>query len=127
MDPVVHFEMPADDRRRISKFYEKVFGWKTKQMGEEMGNYVVVTTAESDENGFPKEVGRINGGFYPKNTERPAQYPSVVISVKNIKESMKKINGAGGKVLGNPLKFHSSVCMSPLLIQKEIESLYCSH
>ena len=104
MDPVVHFEMPADDRKRISRFYEKVFGWKTKQLGEEMGNYVLVTTTESDENGFPKEIGRINGGFYPKNMERPAQYPSVVISVKNIKESMKAISSEGGKVLGEPVE-----------------------
>jgi len=69
-----------------------------------MGNYVLVTTTESDENGFPKEVGRINGGFYPKNTERPAQYPSIVISVKNIKESVKKIISEGGKILGEPVE-----------------------
>ena len=104
MDPVVHFEMPAEDRKRMSRFYEKVFGWKTKQMGEEMGNYVVVETTESDKNGFPKEVGRINGGFYPKDMERPAQYPSVVISVKDIKESMKKISESGGEVLGEPME-----------------------
>jgi len=100
----VHFEMPADDRKRMSGFYEKVFGWNTKQLGEEMGSYVLVTTTESDENGFPKEVGRINGGFYPKNMDRPAQYPSIVISVKNIKESMKMIGEAGGRVLGEPIE-----------------------
>jgi len=100
----VHFEMPADDRKRMSGFYEKVFGWNTKQLGEEMGSYVLVTTTESDENGFPKEAGRINGGFYPKNMDRPAQYPSIVISVKNIKESMKMIGEAGGRVLGEPIE-----------------------
>ena len=100
----MHFEMPADDRKRMSGFYEKVFGWNTKQLGEEMGSYVLVTTTESDENGFPKEVGRINGGFYPKNMDRPAQYPSIVISVKNIKESMKMISEAGGRVLGEPIE-----------------------
>ena len=104
MDPVVHFEMPAEDRKRMSKFYEKVFGWKTKQMGEEMGNYVVVETTESDKNGFPKGAGRINGGFYSKDMERPAQYPSVVISVKDIKESIKKIRESGGEVLGEPME-----------------------
>ena len=100
----MHFEMPADDRKRMSGFYEKVFGWNTKQLGEEMGSYVLVTTTEMDENGFPKEVGRINGGFYPKNMDRPAQYPSIVISVKNIKESMKMIGEAGGRVLGEPIE-----------------------
>jgi uncharacterized protein len=33
---------------------------------------------------------------------RPAQYPSVVIAVDNIKEAMKKATEAGGKVLGEP-------------------------
>jgi hypothetical protein len=33
----------------------------------------------------------------------PAQYPSVVISVDDIKDSMKKVIDAGGKVLGEPM------------------------
>jgi len=28
MNPVVHFEMPAKDRARVSEFYTKAFGWK---------------------------------------------------------------------------------------------------
>ena len=45
MSPVVHFEMPAEDRRRMASFYEKAFGWKTQVLGPEMGDYVLVTTA----------------------------------------------------------------------------------
>jgi len=33
MDPVVHFEMPAEDRKRMSGFYKNAFGWKTNQLG----------------------------------------------------------------------------------------------
>jgi predicted enzyme related to lactoylglutathione lyase len=33
MSPVVHFEMPAEDRRRMASFYEKTFGWKTQMLG----------------------------------------------------------------------------------------------
>jgi predicted enzyme related to lactoylglutathione lyase len=44
----------------------------------------------------------INGGFYPKK-EDSAQYPSIVIAVEDIRESMKKIAEAGGKVLGEPV------------------------
>ena len=32
------------------------------------------------------------------------QYPSVVISVDDIARSMKKVNDAGGKVLGEPME-----------------------
>jgi len=50
MNPVVHFELGYEDRERMVKFYETVFGWKTQNMGPEMGNYVVAQTNESDEN-----------------------------------------------------------------------------
>jgi len=46
MDPVVHFELPFDDRERIARFYREVFGWELRMLGVEMGNYVVATTAE---------------------------------------------------------------------------------
>lgn len=98
MNPVVHFEMPAEDKKRMADFYTQAFGWQTKQLGPEMGNYVLVTTTETEDNGFPKEPGRINGGFFEKTKNN--QYPSVVISVDDIKEAMKKVIEAGGKVLG---------------------------
>jgi uncharacterized protein len=103
MNPVVHFEMPAEDRIRMADFYTKVFGWQTQLMGEEMGNYVTVATTEMGENGRPKMPGAINGGFYPKSKEMPAQYPSIVIAVDDIRESMKEVTAAGGTVLGEPV------------------------
>lgn len=101
MNPVVHFEMPAEDKKRMTNFYARAFGWQTKQLGPEMGEYVVVTTTESDEKG-PKKPGAINGGFFQKTDDKPSQYPSIVIAVDDIKEHMKKIEEAGGKVLGEP-------------------------
>lgn len=104
MNPVVHFEMPATDRKRMAKFYSTVFGWKTDMMGPEMGNYVVVTTTESDETGRPKMGGAINGGFYEKKEDWPAQYPSVVIGITDIHAAMKDVTDGGGKVLGDPME-----------------------
>jgi uncharacterized protein len=103
MDPVVHFEMPAEDRKRMADFYTRVFDWKTQQLGEDMGNYVIASTTDSDENGRPKNPGAINGGFFQKTDDRPAQYPSVVIAVDDIKEHMMKVERSGGKVLGEPM------------------------
>lgn len=103
MNPVVHFEMPAEDRKRMADFYTRVFGWRTQQLGEEMGNYVLVTTTDSDENG-PKRPGAINGGFFTKTNDMPAQFPSVVIAVDDIKASMATVKQAGGKVLGEPME-----------------------
>ena len=61
--PVVHFEMGYNDKDRMVKFYESVFGWKAQAMGPEMGNYVVAQTTDTDENGMVKTPGNINGGF----------------------------------------------------------------
>ena len=102
MNPVVHFEMPAEDRNRMAGFYSEVFGWQTQMFGEEMGNYVTVSTTETDENGRPKTPGAINGGFYPKTEDMPAQYPSIVIAVEDINESIRKVTQGNGKVLGEP-------------------------
>ena len=102
MDPVVHFEIPCDDRERIARFYSQVFGWQCQMLGPEMGNYVVVTTADKD--GRPDaQRGAIGGGFFTRSKDMPAQYPSVVIAVQDLRASMKKIGAAGGKVLGEPM------------------------
>ena len=103
MNPVVHFELPYKNPNRIAKFYESAFGWKTQFLGEEMGDYILVTTAETDAKpGFP--AGSINGGLFPKKPDWPAQYPSIVIGVEEIRDSMNKIARAGGEVLGEPMK-----------------------
>ena len=101
MDPVVHFEMPDDDRERMAKFYTSAFNWQMQMLGEEMGNYVLAATAESDQNGHPKQPGSINGGFFPKSSGS-SQFPSLVISVNNLNESIKKVKDAGGKILSEP-------------------------
>ena len=104
MNPVVHFEMPAVDRQRMADFYTKTFGWKAQLMGPEMGDYVVVQTAETDANGMIQTPGAINGGFYPKKDDWPAQYPNVVIAVDDIRTAMRKVGEAGGRVLGEPME-----------------------
>jgi uncharacterized protein len=102
MNPVVHFELPAHDRKRMADFYTNVFGWQARMFGEEMGNYVTVATTETDENNMVKTPGAINGGLYPRTPEMGAVHPSLVISVDNIQESARDLAAAGGKVLGEP-------------------------
>jgi len=103
MNPVVHFEMPMENSKRLIAFYGEVFGWQMQDTGPKMGNYVLAATTETGEDGRPKRPGAINGGFFPRDKSQPAQYPSVVIAVDDIKKSMAKINASGGKVLGEPV------------------------
>jgi uncharacterized protein len=103
MDPVVHFEMPFENRERMAKFYRSAFGWQTEMLGEDMGSYVLATTVETGEKG-PKRPGAINGGFYPKRPDWPAQYPSIVIAVDDITKAIAKVADAGGSMLGEPME-----------------------
>ena len=104
MSSVVHFEMPYDDRERMATFYQNAFGWQTQMFGEEMGNYVLATTTETDESRRPKNPGAINGGFFPKRPDWPAQHPNIVIAVEDIQAAMRQVTGAGGNVLGEPIE-----------------------
>ena len=102
-NPVVHFEMPYEDHQRVSNFYSKVFGWNMHKLGSDMDNYILAGTAEMDENMMIKKPGSINGGFFLKKPDLPL-YPSVVISVDNIQEAMRRVQGTGGKVEGKPVE-----------------------
>jgi uncharacterized protein len=102
MNPVVHFEMPAEDRKRMAEFYTRTFGWNIQQLGPEMGDYMVVSTSETDAKGHPKQPGMIGGGFYQKTEDTLSHYPSVVIAVDDINESIEKVRSGGGTILGEP-------------------------
>lgn len=103
MNPVVHFEMPAENRKRMIDFYSKAFGWAANQLGPEMGDYVVVMTNEEGKDGFPKKPGMINGGFYQK-TGGADQVPSIVIAVDDIQKHVQIVKDAGGTMLGEVME-----------------------
>lgn len=97
--PVVHFEMPYSDNKRVAKFYQHVFGWDMQQMDEKMGNYVLaMTTDVDDKTQRPKKPGAINGGFYPKGDYGSS--PHLVIAVDDIDKHIQIVKKAGGKILG---------------------------
>lgn len=114
-NPVVHFEMGYFDRERMNKFYGTAFGWQLKQMGPDMGEYVVAHTTETDADGMIKTPGHINGGFYAKTDSPDSHAPSVVISVDDIKAAMKEVVEAGGKIKG-AMDEKGEISMEPMMI-----------
>ena len=115
MNPVVHFEMPAEDMGRTKKFYETVFGWQMNQLGKEMGNYLLAGTSPVDDKRMHINKGAINGGFYPKGEFGTSSH--VVISVPDIKAHIKIVKKAGGTVeseqidipgIGTYMMFHDT-------------------
>ncbi len=99
MGKVVHFEIPADDLPRAKKFYSTVFGWSTSEMPEM--EYVMLGTAESDENGMPKQPGAINGGMMKR--QDPLKHPVVTIDVENIDDALASVKKNGGQVVREKL------------------------
>ncbi|MEM7403758.1 MAG: VOC family protein [Pseudomonadota bacterium] len=103
MNPVVHFESPYDDAARAVRFYTAVFGWETHDLGPDMGNYIIATTAKADvKPGAP--AGAVDGGLFPRMSEGPAKHPTVVIAVRNMARALRAIREAGGEVLGDPVQ-----------------------
>src|SRR5438552_1899613 len=113
--PVVHFEMGYNDKGRMIKFYETAFGWKTQQLGEDMGGYVVAQTTKTDDAGMVQTPGNINGGFYQKTDNPLSQPPSVVIAVDDINVAIEEVKKAGGKILG-AMDENGKNSMEPMMI-----------
>lgn len=101
MNPVVHFEMPAEDKVRAKKFYEDAFGWQMTQLGPDMGDYLLATTSPVDENNMHINKGAINGGFYQKGDN--GTVPHLVISVDNLDAHMETVRKNGGEMQGEPM------------------------
>lgn len=107
MCPVVHFEMPARDRARAAAFYAGAFGWQMNQLGEDMGNYLLATTAAADIPG-PGHRGSIGGGFFTACPETaspgaPAAGTSVVIAVDALEPAIERVRQHGGKIHGEAM------------------------
>lgn len=101
MDRVVHFEIPADDLNRAKKFYSDNFGWKLNQLGPEMGNYVLVHTGPTDDQGMPQDKAFINGGLMPRDPSASA--PVLVIAVSDADAAVEKVKKSGGRLVGEIL------------------------
>jgi len=91
-NPIVHFEIPADDVARARAFYQSVFGWTIKQFPMPSGGpeYWGVTTRKEGAPG-------INGGLMKRNM--PGQPFANYVDVKSIDEFAGKIQAAGGTLI----------------------------
>ena len=91
-NPIVHFEIPADDVARAQTFYQSVFGWKIKQMPMPAGGieYYGVTTRNEGQPG-------INGGLMKRNM--PGQRFANYVAVKSIDDFLAKVTANGGSVI----------------------------
>ncbi len=67
-NPIMHFEIYADDPDKLAKFYASLFDWKIQPLPEM--DYWLIRTVDSDAEGMPTQPGGINGGMM----KRPAGF-----------------------------------------------------
>jgi predicted enzyme related to lactoylglutathione lyase len=91
---VTHFEIPADDVERAQAFYREAFGWRIQPVPEM--NYTLISTTDTDENGFPKEPGAINGGLMTRGGTFTA--PVITIEADDIDDTLLTVEKLGGAV-----------------------------
>ncbi|MDD5055099.1 MAG: VOC family protein [Candidatus Peribacteraceae bacterium] len=93
-NPVIHFEVQADDIERAKKFYEKTLDWSITQiMTADKGgmDYWGITT-RSD--GMPG----INGGLYRRTPERVVGTFDCTILVPDIDSAVIAVKKNGGTI-----------------------------
>ncbi len=84
---VVHFEIPAEDPEKLSKFYSEVFGWKFEKSPMPDMEYWLISTGPRG-----KSVG---GGMYKK--AGPTDLPKNYVQVDKIDQHIASFKKAGGK------------------------------
>ncbi len=95
-NPVVHFEIPADNVDRAKSFYSKAFGWD--MVAPPGMDYLMVGTTAVGKDQRPTTPGAINGGMLKR--QEPVRQVVITISVDNIDASIKQITKLGGKAVG---------------------------
>ncbi len=85
---LVHFEVPASDPAKVSKFYEEIFGWKFAKWGDQ--DYWLISHKDAQENDTM-------GGLFKRNT--PNEGFLNYFSVKSIDETAAKATSLGAKVV----------------------------
>ena len=88
MSRVIHFEIPASDPERASKFYQKLFGWHIEKWPGPMEYWMVTTGAE----GTPG----INGGLM-RNTQ--VKTTTNTIGVESVDKAIEATKSAGGQLV----------------------------
>jgi predicted enzyme related to lactoylglutathione lyase len=83
---ICYLEIPAMDVQRSVRFYESVFGWKTRHRGD--GSIA-----------FDDGVGEVSGTWVTGRPPSTEVGVLVYIMVDSVEETVKKIVAEGGKIV----------------------------
>lgn len=92
MSKIVHFEIPVDDAKRASSFYEDILGWEISQYDDQ--HYWLVSGGGDEEPGA-------NGALVDRGDLHQA--PVVIAGVTDIDDTLKHVEQAGGQIVQQKL------------------------
>ena len=94
-NPIVHFEIYADDPEKLSKFYSTLFDWAIEPMPGM--DYRLVKTVDTDGKGMPTQQG-INGGLVKRPEGYGVNAPVNYISVDSLDSAVKRAQDLGAEM-----------------------------
>jgi predicted enzyme related to lactoylglutathione lyase len=83
--PIVHIELPAEDRMAAAKFYSDLFGWDIQDAPEM--NYATF------------HDGSLGGGFNPLSNDVEPGDVIIYINSDDVLADLERIEAAGGKTV----------------------------
>lgn len=87
--PVVHFEIPADNPERLGRFYTDLFGWRVEKWPGPLDYWLLYTRAPG--------TAAIDGGMYRR--ELPDQRPINYVHVASAADYAERARLLGGRVI----------------------------
>ena len=96
-NPIVHFEIYADDPEKLGKFYSTLFDWSIEPVPGT--DYRMVKTVETDEKGTPTQTGGgINGGIVKRPDGYNVHAPVNYVNVPSLDNAVKRAQDLGAKI-----------------------------
>ncbi len=83
-NPVIHWEIAAQDRKKLQQFYADLFGWKVND--DNPMQYALMDSG----------AGGINGGIMQRQGPQPS-YVTFYVSVEDPAATLDKASALGGK------------------------------
>lgn len=88
---IVHFEIPANEPEKLSKFYSELLGWKFKKVEMPGDPYWMIQTRAKEQ-----DPG-VDGGLFKKM--EPTQGVLHYYNVESVEDFSRKVEKLGGKVI----------------------------
>ena len=85
-NPIVHFEIPSDDPKKLISFYSHLFDWQIERMPS-AEEYWTIRTGEAS----------LNGGLLKRSV--PSQAALNYVRVESVDAHCKKVESKGGRIV----------------------------